>query len=197
MVEADTAFALLTDCCGFRVVADEEALPFADKSFDLVISCLSLQFINDLPGALLQIRRLLKPDSLFVGGVMGATTLSELRSSWLQAEMEMSNGVSPRVIPLSDVRDFGNLLQRAGFDLPVVDREIIRVRYGSPLELMHDLRRMGAGNILIDRSRSPITRSLLKRVLEIYSEKFSHVDGGITATFELIVLTGWSAQNIK
>ena len=97
LVEADTAFAFLADCCGFRVVADEEALPFADKSFDLVISCLSLQFINDLPGALLQIRRLLKPDSLFVGGVMGATTLSELRSSWLQAEMEMSNGVSPRV----------------------------------------------------------------------------------------------------
>ncbi|MFM7083653.1 MAG: methyltransferase domain-containing protein [Hyphomicrobium sp.] len=197
LVEVETSHSILQKSNGFQVEADEEALPFADRSFDLIVSSLSLQFVNDLPGALLQIRRILKPDSLFIGGVLGSSTLNELRSVWLQSEMEIQNGTSPRVIPFSDVRDCGMLLQRAGFFLPVVDREILKVRYNSALELMLDLRGMGAGNILTDRSRSPITRRLLNRIIEIYGDQFADEDGRVIATFELIIMTGWSAKDNK
>lgn len=128
---------------------------------------------------------------------MGPSTLNELRATWLQAEMDLKRGASPRIIPFPDVRDFGYLLQRAGFVLPVADREILQVRYNSALELMHDLREMGAGNILHDRSRIPVTRKLLSRVIEIYGEQYSNKSGGVTATFEIIFMTGWSPNVIK
>ena len=126
------------------VVADEEALPFADASLDLVVSALSLQSVNDLPGALVQIRRALKPDGLFLAALLGGDTLTELRESFAAAETEIEGGVSPRVAPFVDVRDLGALLQRAGFALPVTDVDRLTVRYATPFALMHDLRRMGA-----------------------------------------------------
>jgi NADH dehydrogenase [ubiquinone] 1 alpha subcomplex assembly factor 5 len=192
VVEMETAAALLPPATPQPVLGDEEALPFADESFDLVIAPLTLHFVNDLPGALLQIRRCLKPDGLFIGGMFGGATLLELRRAWLEAESEISGGASPRVAPFADVRDLGGLLQRAGFALPVVDADIMRVRYGSALNLMHELRAMGASNVLADRRRVPVSRTLLMRVSEIYAERFADPDGRVPATFEMLVMTAWA-----
>jgi SAM-dependent methyltransferase len=174
------------------VAADEEALPFRDGSLDLVVSALALQFVNDLPGALIQIRRALKPDGLFLAAMIGGESLAELRGAFAEAETEVEGGVSPRVAPFADLRDLGALLQRAGFALPVTDVDRITVRYASPLALMHDLRRMGAGNALTERRRVPLRRATLRRLLEIYAKKFSDADGRIRATFEVVWLSGWA-----
>ena len=174
------------------VVADEEALPFRDASLDLVVSALALQFVNDLPGTLIQIRRALKPDGLFLAAMIGGESLAELRAAFAGAEAEVEGGVSPRVAPFADLRDLGALLQRAGFALPVTDVDRITVRYASPLALMHDLRRMGAGNALIERQRTPLRRTTLHRLLEIYAERFADPDGRIRATFEIVWLSGWA-----
>jgi SAM-dependent methyltransferase len=174
------------------VVADTETLPFRDDSLDLVVSALALQFVNDLPGTLIQIRRALKPDGLFLGALVGGESLAELRAAFAEAEAEMEGGASPRVAPFADLRDLGALLQRAGFALPVTDVDRVAVRYESPLALMHDLRRMGAGNVLIERRRKPLRRATLRRVLEIYAERFSDPDGRIRATFEIVWLSGWA-----
>jgi SAM-dependent methyltransferase len=174
------------------VACDEEALPFRDASLDLVTSALALQFVNDLPGTLIQIRRALKGDGLFLAALIGGDTLTELRQAFAAAEAEIENGVSPRVAPFADVRDLGALLQRAGFALPVTDVDRLTVRYASPLALMHDLRRMGAGNALIERSRRPLKRAVLARMMEIYGERFADADGRIRATFEIIWLSGWA-----
>jgi SAM-dependent methyltransferase len=174
------------------LVADEEALPFGAAVFDLVVSALSLQFVNDLPGALVQIRRVLKPDGLFVAALAGGDTLSELRQSFAAAESEIEGGISPRVVPFADVRDLGALLQRAGFALPVTDVDRITVRYGSVFALMHDLRRMGATNALIDRRRVPLKRATLMRMAEIYAERFADADGRLRASFEIVWLSGWA-----
>src|SRR5262245_34902780 len=132
------------------VAADEEALPFRDASLDLVVSALALQFVNDLPGTLIQIRRALKPDGLLLAALAGGDTLTELRQAFAAAEAEVEDGISPRVVPFSDVRDMGALLQRAGFALPVTDVDRVTARYASPISLMHDLRRMGATNALLE-----------------------------------------------
>jgi SAM-dependent methyltransferase len=174
------------------VVADEEALPFASATFDLVVSGLSLQFVNDLPGTLVQIRRVLKPDGLFLAALAGGDTLTELRQSFVAAESEMEGGISPRVAPFADVRDLGALLQRAGFALPVTDVDRITVRYDHAFALMHDLRRMGATNALIDRRRTPLKRATLLRMAEIYAERFADSDGRVRATFEIVWLLGWA-----
>ena len=174
------------------VVADEEALPFRDASLDLVVSALALQFVNDLPGTLIQIRRALKPDGLFLAAMIGGESLAELRAAFAGAEAEVEGGVSPRVAPFADLRDLGALLQRAGFALPVTDVDRVTVRYASPLALMHDLRRMGAGNALIERQRTPLRRATLHRLLEIYAERFADPDGRIRATFEIVWLSGWA-----
>ncbi|MET0671415.1 MAG: methyltransferase domain-containing protein [Xanthobacteraceae bacterium] len=173
-------------------VADEEALPFEPGSLDLVVSALALQFVNDLPGALIQIRRALKPDGLFLGALIGGESLTELRQAFAAAESEIEGGVSPRVAPFVDLRDLGALLQRAGFALPVTDVDRVIVRYASPLDLMHDLRRMGAGNALAERRRTPLRRATLKRMMEIYAERFAGADGRIAATFEIVWLSGWA-----
>ena len=174
------------------VVADEEALPFREGSLDLVVSALALQFVNDLPGALIQIRRALKPDGLFLAALLGGDTLTELRQSFAAAEAEIEGGVSPHVAPFADVREMGALLQRAGFALPVTDVERLTVRYSSPLILMGELRRMGATNVLTERRRTPLRRATLKRMAEIYSRRFADPDGKIRATFEIIWLSGWA-----
>jgi SAM-dependent methyltransferase len=174
------------------VAADEEALPFRDASLDLVVSALALQFVNDLPGTLIQIRRALKPDGLLLAALAGGDTLTELRQAFAAAEAEIEDGISPRVVPFSDVRDMGALLQRAGFALPVTDVDRVTARYASPISLMHDLRRMGATNALLERSRRPLKRATLKRMTEIYAERFADRDGRIRATFEIVWLCGWA-----
>jgi SAM-dependent methyltransferase len=174
------------------VIADEEALPFGDATLDLVVSTLALQFVNDLPGTLVQIRRALKPDGLLLAALLGGETLAELRESFAAAESETTGGVSPRVAPFADLRDLGALLQRAGFALPVTDTDRLTVRYDSAFALMRDLRRMGATNILVDRRRRPLRRATLVRMAEIYAQRFADPDGRVRATFEIVWLSGWS-----
>src|SRR6185312_2614985 len=172
--------------------ADEEALPFADASLDLVVSGLALQFVNDLPGTLIQVRRALKPDGLFLAALAGGDSLAELRQSFAEAESEMDGGASPRVAPFADVRELGALLQRAGFALPVIDSERLTVRYASAFALMHDLRRMGATNVLVERRRVPLRRATLSRMADIYAGRFADADGRLRATFEIVWLSGWA-----
>ncbi|MDI4665775.1 methyltransferase domain-containing protein [Xanthobacter autotrophicus] len=174
------------------VVADEEALPFAAGSLDLVVSALSLQSVNDLPGVLAQIRRALKPDGLFMAALLGGGSLSELRQAFAIAESETTGGLSPRVAPFADVRDLGALLQRAGFALPVTDVDRVVVRYGSPFSLFADLRRMGGANALVERRRVPMRRATLLRAAEVYAERFADPDGRVRATFEIVFLSGWA-----
>jgi ubiquinone/menaquinone biosynthesis C-methylase UbiE len=174
------------------VVADEEALPFRDASLDLAVSALALQFVNDLPGALVQIRRALKPDGLFLAALVGGETLTELRQAFAAAESDVEGGASPRVAPFADVRALGNLLQRAGFALPVADSDRYTLRYKSPFALMTELRRMGATNTLVARRRSPLRRTTLRRMAEIYSERFADADGRVRATFDIVWLSGWA-----
>jgi SAM-dependent methyltransferase len=174
------------------VAADEEALPFRDGSLDLVVSALALQFVNDLPGVLIQIRRALKPDGLFLGALIGGETLTELRQAFAAAESEMEDGVSPRVAPFADLRELGALLQRAGFALPVADVDRLTVRYDSVFGLMGDLRRMGATNVLNARRRVPLKRATLIRMAEIYAERFADEDERVRATFEIVWLSGWA-----
>jgi len=173
-------------------VGDEEALPFKPESFDLVVSALALHGVNDLPGSLVQIRRCLRPDGLFLGAIIGGGSLMELRTALGEAEAEVTGGASPRVAPFADVRDMGGLLQRAGFALPVADSEPLTVRYADLFALMADLRAMGATNALVERLRRPTKRRIFLRAAEIYAERFSDPDGRIRATFEVIFLSGWA-----
>ena len=175
---------------GLRVVADEERLPFRPGSLDLVVSGLALHWANDLVGALIQARLALRPDGLFIGAFFGGATLTELRQSLLAAEAELSSGAAMRVSPFADASDGGSLLQRAGFALPVTDVDRVTVRYSHPIELLRDLRAMGETNVMMERT--PLTRAVLGRALEIYVERFSEADGRVRATFEIVTLTGWS-----
>lgn len=174
------------------VVADEEALPFADASLDLVVSALALQSVNDLPGTLVQVRRALKPDGYFLAALLGGDSLTELRQSFAAAEADLEGGVSPRVAPFIDARDAGALLQRAGFALPVTDVDRVTVRYASALGLMADLRRMGATNPLVERRRTPLRRATLMRMAETYAARFSDADGRVRASFDIVWLSGWA-----
>jgi SAM-dependent methyltransferase len=187
-IEADAAFLGTDD----GLVAAPETLPLEPESVDLVVSLLALQEVNDIPGMLIQTRRTLKPDGLFLAAMAGADTLTELRESLLAAETELFGGVSPRVSPFTDVRDAGALLQRSGFALPVADIDTVTVRYDHMFALIRDLRAMGATNALIDRSRRPATRALFARAAEIYAERFSDPDGRVRATFSFVWLSGWA-----
>ncbi|MCW4116610.1 methyltransferase domain-containing protein [Aurantimonas sp. MSK8Z-1] len=188
-IERDTAF--LGGAGGQSVVADEEALPLAANSVDLVLSALSLQLTNDTPGVLIQIQRALKPDGLFLAAMLGGETLNELRAALLSAEAELTGGASPRVIPFVEVRDAGALLQRAGFALPVADQDRLTVRYDTMFGLMTDLRAMGMANMLGERSRRPGSRRLFLRAAEIYRERFADPDGRVRASFDIVSLSGW------
>ena len=177
------------------IAGDEEALPFRDGSLDLVVSALSLQFVNDLPGTLVQICRALRPDGLLLAALVGGDSLTELRECFAAAEAETEGGISPHVIPFVDVRAAGALLQRTGFALPVADLDRITVRYSSPMVLMHDIRAMGATNPLIERSRHPLKRATLRRMIELYGQRFADPDRRIRATFEIVWLSGWAPHS--
>jgi NADH dehydrogenase [ubiquinone] 1 alpha subcomplex assembly factor 5 len=191
LIQADLSPAMAGRVMGLRLAADEEALPFAAESFDLVMSVLSLHWVNDLPGALLQIRRCLKSDGLFLACLLGGGTLVELRDALLHADAELEQGASPRVSPFADLRDAGALLQRAGFALPVVDGERIGVTYPHALALMRDLRGMGESNALHDRRKYLSRRETLARAAAIYAERHAERSGRIEASFQLLTLTGW------
>jgi SAM-dependent methyltransferase len=179
-----------------RIDLDQaEMLRLEPQSIDLALSALALQFVNDLPGVLAQIRRALKPDGLLLAAMIGGDTLTELRQSFAAAEAECEGGVSPRVAPFADLRDIGGLLQRAGLALPVTDVDRVVVRYDSALALIADLRRMGATNILVERRRTPTRRATMLRMAQIYAERFADADGRIRATFDIIWLSGWAPHN--
>jgi SAM-dependent methyltransferase len=171
---------------------ESEPLALASGSIDLAVSALALQFVNDLPGVLAQIRRALKPDGLLLAAMIGGDTLTELRQSFATAEAELEGGISPRVAPFADLRDVGALLQRAGFALPVTDVDRVVVRYDDAFALMQDLRRMGATNVLVERRRTPTRRATMLRMAQIYGERFADPDGRIRATFDVIWLSGWT-----
>jgi SAM-dependent methyltransferase len=175
-----------------RLAADEEALPFADASFDLALSCLSLHWVNDLPGALVQLRRALKPDGLFLAAMLGAGTLDELRGAWVEAESAEEGGVSPRVSPFADLADAAALLQRAGFALPVADADTITVTWPDPFALMRELRGMGETNAAEGRRRAPSRRGTLLAAAAAYAERHADADGRIPATFRVLYLSGWA-----
>jgi SAM-dependent methyltransferase len=172
--------------------ADEEALPVAEGVLDLVLSNLALHWTNDLPGALVQIRRALKPDGLLLASVFGGDTLKELRACLIEAETRLMGGAGPRVSPFIDVRDAGALLQRAGFALPVVDADSIVVTYPDILRLMADLRAMGETNALRERTRAPSRRDLFALAGQIYAERFADARGRLVATFQIVTLTAWA-----
>lgn len=174
------------------IVCEEEALPIAAASLELALSVLTLHAVNDLPGALIQIREALKPDGLLLAALFGGETLTELRQALAEAEIETTGGLSPRVAPMVDVRDLGGLLQRAGFALPVVDADRIEVAYATPLGLLADLRGMGETNVLAERLRRGMSRAMLERFVEAYRDRFGRPDGRVTATFEILVATGWA-----
>lgn len=184
--------APLVDHVARAEIDTSERLHLAPASCDLAVSALGLQFITDLPGLMVQIRRALKPDGLFLAAMIGGETLTELRQAFMAAEAEIEGGISPRVIPFADLRDMGALLQRAGFALPVADMDRLTVRYADAFALMRDLRRMGASNVLFERRRVPLRRATLMRMASIYHERFADPDGRIRATFDVLWLSGWA-----
>lgn len=173
------------------LVFDDEALPFAPHSLEAFVHVLGLESTNDVPGVLAQIRQALKPDGVLLGAVLGGDTLVELRQAWLIAETEVLGGATPRVAPFIHIREWGALLQRAGFALPVVDSDRRIARYRDLVGLMHDLRGLGLANPMMQRSRKPLSRSLLAAVARAYADRYAAADGRIPATFEIIYLTAW------
>ena len=186
---------LISDTGIDRPAMAGEKLPFEPRTFDLVVSVLALHWANDLPGLLSQIRTVLKPDGLFLASLFGGGTLSELRSALIEAESEITGGVSPRLSPLPSLQDMAGLLQRAGFALPVADVERVTVRYDHPMKLLQDLKGMGEQAAFAPREgqeRRPLSRRILARMSEIYFERFCDEDGKVRASFEIIWLSGWA-----
>ncbi|NBE07342.1 SAM-dependent methyltransferase [Paragemmobacter ruber] len=175
-----------------RKVADDEVLDLPPGGHDLVIHALCLHWANDPVGQLVQCRRALRADGLFLGFLFGGQTLAELRACLAQAEAEVTGGLSPRVLPMGEIRDLGALLQRAGFALPVADSFTKTVSYGDFGALLRDLRQMGEGNALAARLRRPTRRAVFARAAELYAEHHALADGRLSATFEIIGLTGWA-----
>lgn len=174
------------------VQTDEEALPFEAGTFDLIASALSLHWVNDLPGALIQIRQALKPDGLFLAGLFGAGTLTELRTSLMEAEADLTGGAAPRVSPLPGLQDMAGLMQRAGFALPVVDVDRVTVRYSNVYKLLEDLGGMAERASFATEQGRGLSRRILVRMAQIYGERFSDMDAKVRATFEVIYLSGWA-----
>ena len=192
MIYAESAPALAALCPRPSVVCDEDLLPFRDESFNLVVSGLALHRVNDLPGALVQIRRALRPDGLFVGAALGSRSLHELRYALLEAEAEEEGGASPRIAPFADVREYGALLQRAGLALPVSDADLLTVTYPTPRDLMREIRAMGGGNVLAARRKGSLSRRTLERAEAIYRTRHATPDGRVMASFEIVYLMGWA-----
>lgn len=196
LVQCDLSAAMVARAdAPLRLVADEEWLPIRPHSLDLVMSVLSLHWVNDLPGALLQIRRALKPDGLLLAAMLGGESLHELRAALLMAESEISGGASPRVSPFAEVQDVGALLQRAGFGLPVVDVDTITVTYADAFALMRDLRGMGESNANRERRSAFTGRATLFAAAQAYRDTFAQADGRLPATFQVLYLTAWSPHS--
>lgn len=196
IISTESSSIFLSQCPAPKILCDEDALPLKDQSFDLIAAPLSLHFINDLPGALIQIRRALKPDGLFLGTLYGHDTLYELRSALAMAEEELTGGIAPHIAPFIDVRECGSLLQRAGFALPVADLDRIDVSYKTPFHLMRELRAMGENNIMLARQKTPTKRAIFMRMAEIYFEQFGfeneRAEQRIPASFDIVTLTAWA-----
>lgn len=192
LIESDLSPRAAALAEGAAVCLDEERLPVADQSLDLVVACLSLHWTNDLVGALVQINRALKPDGFFACALLGGATLTELRQVLAQAEGELAGGAHPRVSPFADTVDMAGLLARAGFAMPVSDVDRVTVRYGDSFTLMRDLRWMGETCALAGRARRPGTKRLFARTAALYSERFADADGRIPARFEIIHAAGWA-----
>lgn len=189
-VNAESFYTM--DSADGDIIAEEDFLPLKPGSIDLITSTLNLHSVNDLPGALLQIRKALKPDGLFVAALFGGETLHELRQSLMHSEIALKGGASPRVFPFADKQDMGALLQRGGFALPVVDSDIVTVTYDTMFKLMHDLRGMGESNTIAERSRSNPGKMFFMEAAKHYAENFAESDGRIVASFEVVFLLGWA-----
>lgn len=190
LVQADISPRMLASNTGLKLVADEELLPFASRTFDLITSVLNLHMVNDLPGALIQLRKALKPDGVFIAAFFGGETLTELRQSLMAAELEVGKGVVPHIAPFMDTKDAGMLMQRAGFSMPVADSHSVTVTYGGMLSLMRDVRGMGESNILMVKKNYGLNRSILAYADQYYKQYFPVEEGCIKATFEIITVTG-------
>ena len=173
-------------------VLDEETPELEPGRYDLIASALSLHWVNDLPGTLVRIRQALKPDGLFLGALFGAGTLAELRECLMEAETELSGGVSPRLSPLPGLKDMADLMQRAGFALPVADRDTVVVRYRDPARLLSDLKGMGERSALIAGMIRPLPRRVRARALDLYRANHGEADGRVRASFEIVHVTGWA-----
>lgn len=193
VVSSDLSAAMAATNLAPSVAADEEYLPFAPASFDLIVASLSLHWVNDLPGALLQLRRALRPQGLLLASLPTLGTLAELRSALTEAEAELSGGASPRVSPFPELRDCAGLLQRAGFTLPVADLDEIRLLYANPYSLLTDLRAAGEANAVRERDRSVPHRALFPAALSRLPTR----DGRAAATLRLAMLTGWAADPVR
>lgn len=178
-----------------HLVYDDDVLDLTESAHDLILHAMTLHWANDPVGQLIQCRRALKPDGLLLVVALGGQTLHELRAALGQAEIEITGGLSPRIAPMGEIRDLGALLQRAGLALPVADSAVLRTSYATPLHLMHDLRAMGETNAMTSRLRRATRKSVFLRAMELYAEAYSDDPGRITATFELITLTGWSPDS--
>lgn len=174
------------------IAADEEMLPFAPASLDLAVSSLALHWVNDLPGMLVQIRRALRPDGLFLAAMFGGETLWELRQILMEAELAVSGGASARVSPMADLRDAAGLLQRAGFALPVADRDPVTVSYTDAWALMRDIGAMGESNAIRLRAPGPLRRAVLAEAVRLYQKRHPFVEGRVRASFEILYISGWA-----
>jgi len=189
IVYCDSSGAMMGRADGIKVIADEELLPFAPLSFNLISSSMSLHWVNDLPGALIQMRKCLKPDGFFIATMPGIETLKELRHCLMEAEIEITGGTAPHISPFADVKTLGQLLQRAGFARPVADSEVVQVSYPDMFAILTDLKNMGERNALIKRSKF-LRRKVLEVAAEKYKTLYSDEEGGILATVEIITITG-------
>jgi SAM-dependent methyltransferase len=178
-----------------RIVADDDTLALEPGAHDLIIHALCLHWANDPVGQLIQARRALRPDGLFLCVMLGGTTLHQLRACLAEAEVEITGGLSPRVAPMGELRDMGGLLQRAGLTLPVADASPLTATYSDAYALMRDLRAMGEGNAMQARPRHMTRPGIFRRAAEIYAQRLAGPDGRIPATYDLICLTGWSPDD--
>lgn len=192
VIQADLSPSMVEQVNDVRVVLDEERLPFGFDCFDLVIAVGNLHWVNDLPGTLIQIRYALKPDGLLLAAMPGGRTLHELRACLADAEHPRGAAVTPRISPLIDVPDAGDLLRRTGYALPVADIDTLTVTYAHPLKLLADLRGMGEGNVLVESAGAPLTRSTLMRACDLYQNRHADAQGRIPATFQLLMMAAWS-----
>jgi len=194
MIHTDSAdgFALASKQHGSGVVHALGDLPYKPESFDAVFSCLSLHWVDDLPGLMMQARRLLKPDGLLLVSLLGGNSLAELKQALAEAEQDITGGLSPRCAPMADIRDIGGLMSRAGLALPVADSDRLTVNYPHMFKLMEDLRGMGEQNAMLARLKTPTRRRVFLRAAEIYQQRFARADGQIPASFEIVTVTGWA-----